>query len=433
MRRVVTIGLFATFSAFATACGGGDTCDEAGTGDLQVDISGLPAGVAAVVTLQHGSESRSVTTSGRLEGLGGGTWTVQVEPVAAPGGLVRAAYDASPIEQEVCVRDGQTASTAVAYALIPSSQKLWLSTSNGEAEVEAFARESLAQTATIGASVLMHSSPGIPRAAGVAFDRRGNLWVALGSGELRRYPAGALGASGTRTPDVTLTGPALDGGPIAIAFDASGNLWTSIGSSNKVLRFGAAQLTASGSPTPEVELSGLGDPHALAFDASDNLWVGDITSGAPRVHKVAASALTATGTVTPVRSIDAKDNGPVISFSGPVGLAFDAAGNLWVAYGASGVVVRLTPADLGGTGNVSITPSVQIHTGGPKGIAFDEAGNLWMAFNIEQIARLSPEQLATSSDEPTPDVVLTSTDLGATDGVAFYPAPAALPLYHRLP
>jgi sugar lactone lactonase YvrE len=411
-----------------------DTCSTGGTGALQLDISGLPGAAEAKVTVTRGAESRAVTGSSRLEGLGSGVWTISAAPVATPGGLVRAAYDA-PEQKEVCVRDGETANGSVAYALIPSSQKLWLSTSNGSAEVEAFAESLLTATGTQPASVLMRGSPGIPRAAGLAFDLRGNLWVALGSGELRRYPASALGTSGTKMADVTLTGPVLSTGvpgPIDIAFDAAGNLWTSIGWSNKVLRFGASQITASGSPTPEVELSGLGDPQALAFDAVGNLWVGDSTSGASRVHKVAVSALAASGTVTPVRSIDSKDTSPVISFTGPAGLAFDPAGNLWVAYGTTGVIVRLTPADLGGTGEATITPSVQIDAGGPKGIAFDEAGNLWMAYNAGKISRLSPAQLSVSG-APTPDVVITSTDLGATDDVAIYPAPANLPLYHRLP
>lgn len=433
MRLVVLVVL--ALAVGVVGCGDdSDTCPEGGTGALQLNVSGLPGSTSAAVTVTRGTESRSVTSTTQLGGLGSGMWTISASPVAVSGGLVRAAYDA-PEKKEVCVRDGETANGSVAYALIPSSQKLWLSTSTGSAEVEAFAETSLTATGTQPATVLMRGSPGIPRAAGLAFDLRGNLWVALGSGELRRYPASVLGTSGTKMADVTLTGPALSTGvpgPIDIAFDSAGNLWTSIGWSNKVLRFGASQITASGAPTPEVELSGLGDPHALAFDASGNLWVGDHTSGAPRVHKVAVSALAASGTVSPARSIDSKDTSPVISFTGPAGLAFDAAGNLWVAYGTQGVVVRLTPADLAGTGTATVTPSVQIDAGGPKGIAFDEAGNLWMAYNSGKISRLSPAQLAVSG-APTPDVVITSPDLGATDGVAIYPAPASLPLYHRLP
>ncbi len=434
MRLVVLV--VSALAVGVVGCGDdSDECPEGeATGGLQLDITGLPASTNAAVTVTNGEESQTVTASKWLPGLRSGAWEISASPVAASGGLVRAAYEA-PEKKMVCVRDGEIANGSVAYVLIPSSQKLWLSTSNGSAEVEAFAETSLNATGTQPATVLLTSSPGIPRAAGVTFDKRGNLWVALGSGELRRYPASALGSSGTKTPDVILTGPALSTGtpgPIGIAFDALGNLWTSVGWSKKVLRFGVSQITVSSAPNPEVELSGLGDPHALAFDSGGNLWVGDYTTGAPRVHKVAVTTLAASGTVTPARSIDVKDTSPVISYTSPAGLAFDASGNLWVAYGTQGVVVRLTPADLGGSGTATVTPSVQIDAGGPKGIAFDEAGNLWMAYNSGKISRLSPAQLAVSG-APTPDVVITSPDLGATDGIALYPAPARLPLYHHLP
>ncbi len=433
--RLLTLASLALMLG-AVGCGGDseDSCPEGGTGALQLNVSGLPDSTAAAVTVSRDSDARTATGSTLLDGLASGRWIVSTSPVAASGGLVRAAYDA-PGAQEVCVREGETANATVSYALIPSSQKLWLSTSNGAAEIEAFAESSLTATGSPAPSVLMGSSPGIPRASGVALDRRGNLWIALGSGELRRYPASVLGTSGVKVPDVIITGPLLSigvPGPIDIAFDASGNLWTSIGWSDKILRFSPTQLIASGSPIPEVELTGLGDPHALAFDSAGNLWVGDHTSGAPRVHKVAAASLATSGTVTPVLSIDSKDTSPVISYTGPAGLAFDSAGNLWISYGTQGVIVRITPAELSGTGTVTLTPSIQIDAGGPKGIAFDEAGNLWMAYNFEKIARLSPAQLATSG-APTPDVVITHPDLGTTDDVAVYPAPANLPLYHRLP
>lgn len=408
-------------------------CPETGTGALDLTVTGLVGSERPRVILSRGGESREITSAGRQEALPAGRWTLAPEPVAASGGLVRAAFDAPA--QEVCVRDGEAVAATVGYTLIPSSQKLWLSTSNGAAEVEAFSEADLGVTGSPGAAVLLGSNPSIPRASGLAFDRRGNLWVALGSGELRRYPARELGASGTKTPDVILKGSALSAGvpgPISIAFDASGNLWTTIGFSDKVLRFSPEQIATSGSPVPEVELTGLGDPAGLAFDAAGNLWVGDSSPGASRVHKVAASSLNTSGAVTPVTSIDTQDTLPVISFTGPTGLAFDASGNLWVAYGTSGVVVRLTPEDQGGTGDVTLTPAVQIDAGGPKELAFDEAGNLWMGYNSGKIARLSPAQLSTSG-APTPDVVITSADLGVTYGVAVYPAPANLPLFHRLP
>ncbi|NTX07237.1 hypothetical protein [Myxococcus sp. CA040A] len=407
-------------------------CPTTGQGTLEVTIRGLPSSTASIVTLRNGNGLRIIDASRRLEGLSAGTWNLLPEPTGGSGPLIRTAYDA-PTSQ-VCVRDGQTATATVDYALVPSSQKLWLSTSNGAAEIEAFSAESLGASGSPSATVLLDSTPAIPRASGLAFDRRGNLWVALGSGEIRRYPARDLGASGVRAPDVTLTGSALRGGvpgPIALAFDRMGNLWVSVGFSDKVLRFGAAQLTASGSPTPEVELSGLGEPSALAFDAEDNLWVADSASTGSRVHRVGSVRLVTSGTVTPETSIDAKPTPDGVSFSGPSGLAFDEEDNLWVAYAASGIVARLTPREQGDAGPRTVTPAVWLDVGGPRELAFDEEGGLWLGYDSGDIARLSPGQLA-ATGAPTPQTLISSADLGVTHGVAIYPAPANLPLFHGL-
>ncbi|WNZ61374.1 hypothetical protein QEG98_36770 [Myxococcus sp. MxC21-1] len=120
------------------------------------------------------------------------------EPVAGSGGRVRAAYEAPA--RQVCVLDGEAAAAAIQYALIPSSQRLWLSTSNGAAEVEAFAAEELEVTGAPPATVRLGSSPGIPRASGLAFDRRGNLWVALGSGSCGATPPATWAPLASRAP-----------------------------------------------------------------------------------------------------------------------------------------------------------------------------------------------------------------------------------------
>src|SRR5690349_13835597 len=129
MRLVVLV--VSALAVGVVGCGvDSDLCSEGGggTGALQLDISGLPDSTNAAVTVTRGTESRAVTGSTRLEGLSIGPWLINTSPVAASGGLVRAAYDA-PRVKTVCVREGKTVNEPVAYALIPSSQKLWLSTS----------------------------------------------------------------------------------------------------------------------------------------------------------------------------------------------------------------------------------------------------------------------------------------------------------------
>jgi hypothetical protein len=114
-------------------------------------------------------------------------------------------------------------------------------------------------------------------------------------------------------------------------------------------------------------------------------------------------------------------------------MAFDAAGNLWVNY--DGIIARLTPADLAGTGTKTITPAVQIALDVrslPLGVAFDEFGGLWFADRVGHFACLSASQL-TSSGSKTPDIVIDSPELGYAGWFALYPAPAFTPLAHALP
>ena len=58
-------------------------------------------------------------------------------------------------------------------------------------------------------------------------------------------------------------------------------------------------------------------------------------------------------------------------FNGPVGLAFDAAGNLYVANYGNSTVSEVTPAGLVSTFASGFEQ--------PYGLAFDAAGNLYVA------------------------------------------------------
>jgi hypothetical protein len=99
----------------------------------------------------------------------------------------------------------------------------------------------------------------------------------------------------------------------------------------------------------------------------------------------------------------------------------------------NGTLVRLEAASLA-NGTSTITPAVQITTDVlslPELLAFDEAGSLWFAFGQGKIARFGQDQL-TASGSKAPAVILSSADIGSANQVAFYPAPAALPLYSAL-
>lgn len=400
-----------------------------GSGTLAIAVTGLPPGAAAKVAYDGSSGRQPVTASSSVP-LPAGLYLVMADSVFVTDPIVGTVYKGAPSVPAPCVRPGQTVSVEVAYKPVATSNKLWSLNSNAAAEVLAYPSSSLQASGTPAAAV----SAGIAIPKGFAFDREGGLWATAavaGESVLAHYPADALAASGAKTPDIKIAGPALSfGAPsvTAIAFDAKGNLWVSAVAAKKILRYDAAQLGASGSPEPSVTITDVDGPGPLAFDAAGNLWA---TSG-NSVVEYAAARLAASTSAPPDIVLGAQTAPPVVtSHQAPSGLAFDAAGNLWVDYNG-GALVRFTATER--SLSATITPAVQVTldvAALAEGVAFDEAGGLWFAYSAGKIARLAPTQL-TASANATPSTILTSATVGSAGSVAFYPAPAALPIFGKL-
>jgi streptogramin lyase len=255
---------------------------------------------------------------------------------------------------------------------------------------------------------------------------------------LLRFPAADLGASGTKTPDRKID-PQLSGcspAHTSLAFDPSGALWTTVLCSDQILRISPETLGTSTeyTPAPEDFATGTHDPRGIAFDAAGNMWISDATS----IHLFPAASLAPGQPHAPSFKIDAKmENDAELP---PDALAFDKDGNLWVTSFGGNVVYKLTPADLAPAGSSkSVVPSVQITISVGallESLAFDESGGLWLTYSQGKVARVAPEQLGTSTgagDPTIPTTIVTSADIGYAGGLAFFPAPAALPLYGRAP
>jgi sugar lactone lactonase YvrE len=171
-------------------------------------------------------------------------------------------------------------------------------------------------------------------------------------------------------------------------------------------------------------------PQGVAFDSAGNMWVA--ASGDDKVVRIDAAHLTTNGSGADL-SISALTSGVVTNtLTLPLGLAFDGNGNLWVNY--DGTIAELPASVLGGTGSITVTPPVQLVTDVtalPEGIAFDEQGGLWLAYSAGKFARFAPSQLV-GQGFATPSTVITSSDIGGGSAgwFAFYPAPAFTPLAH---
>jgi len=214
---------------------------------------------------------------------------------------------------------------------------------------------------------------------------------------------------------VALTSSTL-AAPYGDAFDAAGDLWVSNYSGGTVAEFTPAQLQSSGAPTPAVVIgstaTSLHGPVGLAFDRAGNLWVANY-SGETLVEFTPAQ-LAASGNPVPKATITAVGN----ALQRPEELAFDAAGNLWSASTTTNQLQAYSPAQLAAGG--AQTPATTITANGtslddPVGIAFDDSGNAWVSnFSNGTVVKFTPAQLAASGN-PAPTVTITSTATGSID------------------
>jgi sugar lactone lactonase YvrE len=405
-------------------------CTTTGNGNVEVRISGLPAGLDADVQVD-GLAAHVVATS--TLPLSAGPHAVTARTVIKSDPIVRTVFTATSSTGSVCVRNGQTTTVEVTYSKLPSSNQLWMTHGNGTGQVASLPGAALALSSSTSANTF---DVGVPSAASVAFDRDGNEWVVSGGGEIRRILARDLGTSGTKTPDITLTSDLFRAGipgPVALAFDKDGNMVVALAAQKKIVKIpSASYLVENATPTVTIEGAFLDGIGALAFDKAGNLYA----AADDKVLRFDAARLAASSTAVPELSLTAQTPQPTVNtLSAPNGLAFDKTGNLWVSYFAANKVARLVPADLAGTGSVTMTPAIQIGidvTALLEEIAIDESDGLWITYKNGQVARLAPAQLAASADV-TPATIVNATSLGSPKGMAFFPAPAALPLYSALP
>jgi sugar lactone lactonase YvrE len=143
--------------------------------------------------------------------------------------------------------------------------------------------------------------------------------------------------------------------------------------------------TAGQPPSP----TAIGNPTAVAFDPKGNLWVVDssnnrvleyappFTTGEAAMLVIGQTSLTGSGDSTPAGAL-----------FGPVGIAFDSGGNLWVVDSGNNRVLEFkSPFSNGELASLVIGQPTfggyigQTTSGGlnaPSYLAFDPSGNLWV-------------------------------------------------------
>ncbi|HEY9720567.1 MAG TPA: hypothetical protein V6D47_01050, partial [Oscillatoriaceae cyanobacterium] len=142
------------------------------------------------------------------------------------------------------------------------------------------------------------------------------------------------------------------------------------------------RLVGTAKPTVSTFPADFGGPVGLAFDASGNLFVASALDDT--IRKITPAGAVSTFAGTGISGADA-GIGITASFNTPTELAFDASGNLYVADYLNDEIRAISPAGVVTTFAGSTTSGSADGTGAaagfshPAGLAFDANGNLFVA------------------------------------------------------
>jgi hypothetical protein len=259
----------------------------------------------------------------------------------------------------------------------------------------------------------------------LAVDASGNLFIADAlNHRIRKVAAGTgiittvagMGTAGFNGDNQAATSAQLNE-PRGVALDTSENLFIGDQRNHRVRKVAAGTgIITTVAGTGVQGFSGDGGPatsaqfnfsHSVALDASGNLFISDNANF--RVRKVAAG----TGIITTVAGTGVQgfsgDGGPATSAQvNPLGVALDAAGNLFfadqfnhrirkVAAGTGTITTVAGTGVLGFSGDGGPATSAQLNV--PDDVAIDASGNLFIADRFNHRIR---KVTAGASIPPTP-------------------------------
>ena len=275
-------------------------------------------------------------------------------------------------------------------AVFDRQGRLWLSSgwASGVPHLDAFTADQLGSSSDAGARIVITSvmtdagAPSLENTRALAFDPNGNLWVANSGypSSLVEYTPDLLAASGPTQPAQVWTGAAITF-PTGMAFDSQGNLWISQagGPSNTegIFEIAAASLSSHDLPAFAVSLvndgGSPGFTRALAFDSQGTLWA-TIEGGPADSYLVAIAPAdrAASGFLTMTRVLANVSDGGLPAFDCPAYVAFDNAGNAWIANrghndanattcsAAMTTLTEVPASQLGGSGEITPVAAVNV-------------------------------------------------------------------------
>ena len=244
------------------------------------------------------------------------------------------------------------------------------------------------------------------RPDGLVMDSQGNLYVAdIAKSVIRKINtagiittvAGFIGESTVFSGDgaqATSASIYLAQNHNGLALDSAGNLYIADDGHNRIRKLapsgvittvaGNGKTLYSGDGGPATQAS-IGRPAAVVVDAAGNLYLTDTQNW--RVRKVDTNGIITSFAGTGVFG-NTGDGGPAsnATFEEPIGLAMDAAGNLYIADRGAGVVRKVditgTITTVAGNGTTGFSGDNGLATnaafGDIRGIAVDAFGSLYI-------------------------------------------------------
>jgi sugar lactone lactonase YvrE len=215
------------------------------------------------------------------------------------------------------------------------------------------------------------------------FASGGSAWANLSD-------SGTYGGSATRMLVVSGTTYAMSGDQFQCVISTAAGSATSVPASLTVNATGVTTLAGWPGSAEVVDGTGraarFGEPGGVRVDGGGNVYVSDSYSST--IRKV-----TPAGVVTTIAGLAAQNgsaNGPVASatFNGPGGVAFDSAGNLYVADDGNYVIRKISG---GVVSTLAGTVGTRGDTGNlfydPQNLCVDSAGNIYVADGLGNVIR----------------------------------------------
>ncbi|MFN0102711.1 MAG: hypothetical protein ACKV2U_11555 [Bryobacteraceae bacterium] len=229
--------------------------------------------------------------------------------------------------------------------------------------------------------------------------------------------AGAASGIGELTGDGGAAETARLLAPAALAYDREGNLYIADERAHRIRRVTPAGLitTVAGTGKPAYTgdgglaiKAGLNAPRGLAFDANGVLYVADSGNHAVRMISPSGAITSVVGNGFPGFRGDG-DPASAAMLNGPSAVAIDPNGDLFIADTANHRVRRVNRGGIlttyAGSGAPGLayegSAAVFAQLNEPRGVAFDAAGNLYIADSANnRIRRVDPTGLLTTIGEP---------------------------------